>query len=483
MKSIFKPLMTRFSKKDGSPLHFPIWLQLSIATTLIIVFISFSLSLVILNRRRKQLYEQSGTIGMVSLNYFANNARIPLLENNIIELNTLIKDASTVEELVYAFIVDNNNRIKAHTQHDKIEKIFEGFENEQNNRKDGLISSFDYCTPGNEHILNISRPIIFKEKKLGQVNVGVSIDFIEQIIKKEKASIIILTIFIIIIGILITTLFAFHFTRRISKLVIATEEIAKGNYNYKMSITGNDELGHLARAFNKMKQSLWINSLMQKSFGKYVGQEVLNMILKDPESVWLKGCRNEATILFCDIRGFTSYSETNEPEDVVEKLNEYFEIASRVIFDHHGYIDKFIGDSVLAVFGVPAHHEKHIEMAVRAAVKMQSEFCKAARNDNKLLSSIGIAINTGIVVSGNIGSPVKMEYTVIGDSVNLASRLTRFAGPGEIIVNKNIFEQIGDVIDMIPLPPRKIKGKSEIVEPYKVNMLNIREMPIGNVYS
>ncbi|MGA1868403.1 MAG: adenylate/guanylate cyclase domain-containing protein [bacterium] len=467
--------------KGCSSLHLPIWIQLSIATTLIIVFVSFSLSFIILNRQRKQLYTQSGKIGMVSLNYFAHNARIPLLENNIIALNTLINDASSVEGLVYAFIIDTNNRIKAHTQHDKIDTIFEGFDNMKNITEDGLITSFDYSAPSKEHILNLSQPVIFQEKKLGYVNVGVSIDFIKQIIKKERISIIVMTIFIIFMGILITTLYAFRFSRRISHLVFATKEIGKGNYHYKMPITGNDELGHLAKAFKKMSQSLWLNSLMEKSFGKYVGHEVLKMILADPESDWLKARKNEATILFCDVRGFTSYSETKQPEDVVEELNEYFEIASHVIFDHHGYIDKFIGDAVLAVFGVPVYHKDHIKMAIRAAIKMQSEFSKAAQCGNGLLTSIGIAINTGIVVSGNIGSQMKMEYTVIGDSVNIASHLTSFAGPGEIIVNKNIYEHIGDVIDVIPLPPRKIKGKSEMVEPYKV--LNIRETPIAHVCS
>ena len=215
----------------------------------------------------------------------------------------------------------------------------------------------------------------------------------------------------------------FHFSRPISNLVLATGEIGSGNYQHKIILARNDELGNLATAFNRMGEELWKNSLMQKSFGKYIGSEVLEMIMANPENDWLKGHRNEATIVFIDIRGFSSYSELKEPEEIVEKLNEYFEIATQAIQDHGGYVDKFIGDAVLGVFGVPVYHKDHAERGVRCCKRYAKRVSEKARNGNGLLQSVGIGINSGVVVSGNIGSQDKMEYTVIGDSVNLAAHL------------------------------------------------------------
>jgi adenylate cyclase len=221
-------------------------------------------------------------------------------------------------------------------------------------------------------------------------------------------------------------------------------------------------------AFNQMSRDLWIKSMMQESFGKYVGNEVLEMIMENPQSAWLKGKRSEATVLLVDIRGFTNYSDNNEPERVVGKLNEYFEITSNTVLKHGGYIDKFIGDAVLAVFGVPVYHGDHVKRAVYAAIDIQNNLKKIHKRKNPLLNSAGISINTGVVVSGNIGSQIKMEYTVIGDTVNVASRLNSLAGPGEIVLTQGIFDQLSDTIKVEKMPPQIIKGKKELIVIYKL---------------
>jgi adenylate cyclase len=135
---------------------------------------------------------------------------------------------------------------------------------------------------------------------------------------------------------------------------------------------------------------------------------------------------------------------------------------------HGGYIDKFIGDAVLGVFGVPAYHKNHSRRAVRAAFDMQKTLRNTGRNNNVLLSSVGIGLDSGLVVSGNIGSPVKMEYTVIGDSVNVASHISRLAGPGDVIISKNIYQKLSKILDVEALPPQRIKGKSLPLKTYKV---------------
>jgi adenylate cyclase len=472
IKGLVKDKRGNFVEGRPRP-RIPIWFQFFAATMVIIITTIFVMSFFMLSQQKERLYRQTVKIGKVSLNYFTSNSSVALLEDNILRLNTLIKNATAVEGLVYAIIVDRNQIIKAHTDITKIGETFEEFAHMEDVIKDQDVTYFNYYSTSGEHVLNLTRPVLFKNKKLGQVHVGVSIDFIENLINKARLTILVITFFIILLGSAVAVWIGFHFSRPISNLVMATGEIASGNYQHKIILARNDELGNLATAFNRMGDELWKNSLMQKSFGKYIGSEVLEMILANPENNWLKGHRNEATIVFTDIRGFSSYSKLKEPEEIVESLNEYFEIATQAIQDHGGYVDKFIGDAVLGVFGVPVYHKDHVERGVRAASDMQKMFMNKRTNGNSLLQSVGIGINSGVVVSGNIGSQDKMEYTVIGDTVNLAAHLTRTAEPGEIIITKSVYENLKDRITVEPLPPKHIKGKIKPVERFK--LLSIKD--------
>ncbi len=446
----------------------PIWLQIFATTSLVVIITILMLNSIILGRQKEQLYQQTVKIGMVSLNYFEGNSRIPLLQGDMLRLNTLIKDTPTEEALLYAFIVNQDRKIMAHTDLNMIQTEVNQYSNPGEVTKKGDISYFSYLNQDKEQILNLSKPVIFKGKKLGEVNVGISIDFINLLIKKERASIITVTLIILFFGIVIAVLLGFRFSRPISQLVKATQEVGHGNYQFKLETKRNDELGNLAKAFNQMSEDLWKKSLMQESFGKYVGSEVLELILANPENTWLKGHKNEATILFADIRGFTSYTDSRTPEKVVEGLNKYFDMATQAILNNGGYIDKFIGDAVLGVFGVPVYHKNHIERAVRAAVELNSELQNYKGIGHNLITSVGIGIASGVVIAGNIGSEVKMEYTVIGDCVNVASRLNELAGSGDVIITKLIYEKISDIISVKQLTPRKIKGKSKPLDVYKV---------------
>jgi adenylate cyclase len=456
-----------FAERLPAP-RVPIWLQLSLTTILVILLTTFVLSVVILSRQEERLYMQTVNVGAVSLKYFAENARIPIIQDDILQLNTLIKNTEDVEGLLYAVITDKGNVIKAHTNPNMIGKTFLSMDNVKKIKGYGDVTYFDYVLPGGRHTLNLTQPISFKDKHLGKVHVGVSLDFIEQATHKERASVILTTLIILFFGIVMALFLGYRYSGPISKLLQATEEIGRGNYHYKIRLDRKDELGNLAKAFNQMGEELWKNSLIQKSFGKYVGSEVLDMIEADPERVWLKGHRNAATVFFADIRGFTHYFDTMEPEAVVEQLNEYFEVATKAIVQFGGFVDKFIGDAVLGVFGVPVFRQDHVERAVRAAIYLQHRLNRSGLSGNNLLKSIGIGIDTGIIVSGNIGSQVKMEYTVIGDCVNVASRLNGLAGPGEIIISNSVYEHVGNMIDVEALPPQEIKGKSEPIDVFRV---------------
>ena len=339
----------------------------------------------------------------------------------------------------------------------------------------GEITYFPFTDASGERILNLTRPVVFQEKVVGAIHVGVSLDFIDHLVDREKRSILFMTLALMTVGLAIAIFMGIRFSRPILELVDATEAIGKGDYHYRVALSRKDELGSLANAFNQMGEELLRHTLTRQSFGKYVGEEVLEMILADPEQTWLKGHKNEATILFADIRGFTAYAEKREPEAVVDVLNTYFEIATRTILDYGGYVDKFIGDCVLGVFGVPVFRRDHTERAVRAALELMQQLQRLGIHGNPLLSSVGIGIHTGPVVSGNIGSQARMEYTVIGDTVNVASRLCDLAAPGDILVTDEVHRSLSAIVRATPAGARAVKGKALPVETWRITAIEQRD--------
>jgi sensor histidine kinase regulating citrate/malate metabolism len=187
-------------------LRIPIRVKLSIAITAIIWLTILILSFVILARQRDHLYLQTVKTGKVSLNYFVNNANIPLLNDDLLRLNQLIKEAASTEGLLYAIIVDRQQIIKAHTDQTKIGGTLQAFEDIEAVKRDGNVTYFNYTLPSGIHVLNLSRPVMFKDKELGVVHVGVSIDFIKDLIHRETIFILILSLLIILLGISIAIL-------------------------------------------------------------------------------------------------------------------------------------------------------------------------------------------------------------------------------------------------------------------------------------
>ena len=213
------------------------------------------------------------------------------------------------------------------------------------------------------------------------------------------------------------------------------------------------------------------NEVVKESFSRYVAHQVVERILNGAEKVCLSGIRKEVTVLFADVRGFTSLSEKCEPEKVVSMLNDFFSLMVDVIFKYEGTLDKFIGDNIMAVFGAPVSRPDDTERAVLAALEMQ-ETIKTFNYDRQLknerLLEIGIGINTGEAVAGNIGSEKRMDYTVIGDVVNFADRVQSQSKGGEILISDTTYSKVKDKIAVKRLMPRYVKGKQKEVILYKV---------------
>jgi len=212
-------------------------------------------------------------------------------------------------------------------------------------------------------------------------------------------------------------------------------------------------------------------SKVKNTFKRYVSKQVVDELLDDDAKLNLGGEEREVTILFSDIRGFTSMSENMKPEKVVSTLNEYFSDMIDIVFRYNGTLDKIIGDELMIVYGAPTSAKDDTQRAVATAVEMQKQITRLNKERIKrkdIPISAGIGINRGVVVSGNIGSRDMMDYTVIGDTVNLGARLCSAAGPGEILVSSSVWKETQKNYSYKILEPIKVKGKKNKVGIYRI---------------
>ena len=207
-------------------------------------------------------------------------------------------------------------------------------------------------------------------------------------------------------------------------------------------------------------------------FSRYLSSEIVQTLTERPDLVKPGGDKKRATIFFADIRGYTAFSETKPPEYIIDVLNEYFSQAVEVIIRHKGYIDKFIGDAIMAAWGVPIFSEmEDAVQAVSCAVELQELVLSDARTfftGDAASLSVGIGMHTGDLVAGNLGSRRRMDYSVIGDTVNVASRLEGVAGRGEVVITETTRDLIGEHFKLEEREPVRVKGKNEPIHIFNV---------------
>lgn len=216
--------------------------------------------------------------------------------------------------------------------------------------------------------------------------------------------------------------------------------------------------------FNKLKEEEVTRSNMERFFSPDIAE-----ILLKRGAAGLSPEEREATIVFCDIADFTGISEKLRPPQIAEMLNGYFELTSRIILANKGSVNKYIGDSIMSVFGAPVHMDDHALQAVRSALQIQREIKRAnEKTDTRLLYHVHIGVNTGEVVAGNIGSQKRIEYTVLGDAVNVAARLEKKANAGQIVIGDRTHALVKDRINCRPLGAEKLRGREKEMTLYEV---------------
>ncbi len=205
----------------------------------------------------------------------------------------------------------------------------------------------------------------------------------------------------------------------------------------------NDEIGDLARSFDEMAHGLKERERLHGTLGRYVSGDVAERILSEDDDLALRGEVRHVSVLFLDVRGFTTISEKLTPAEVVALLNEYFDVVVDRVGAHGGTVNKFIGDAAMCIWGAPKPADQ------------------------------GIGINAGEAVAGNLGAAKRLEYTVIGDAVNLAQRLESQARAGEVLVSQRVYEKVASEVEALPRDPVKLKGKSKPVPLWEIRRVKV----------
>jgi adenylate cyclase len=285
------------------------------------------------------------------------------------------------------------------------------------------------------------------------------------------------------VALLVSFTLSFELTLLVAKSVLgpvddlleATERVKRGGLDARVPLTSADEVGELAGSFNEMMQGLAEREALREAFGSYVDPEVAERVLEEGELI--EGQEREVTVMFVDVRDFTSFADRSRPSETVAFLTEFFELVVPIVKRHGGHANKFLGDGVLAVFGAPEPLPDHAERAVAAA----REILEAVERRFRGEVGVGIGINSGPVVIGSVGGGGRLEFTVVGDPVNVAARVeaaTRDTGDAALITEatRDLLADAEGAVE--PRGEVPLKGKSQPVRVYALSVpLDERPIP------
>ena len=269
----------------------------------------------------------------------------------------------------------------------------------------------------------------------------------------------------LIIGLALSLFISHGLSAPIRELVTGTGEIQRGNFQVRVRVRSRDEIGQLAESFNDMAAGLAQKEKYRTVLNMVADEKIAQQLLKG--ELTLGGELRETTVLFCDIRGFTTLTQNMPPGEVIEMLNEHMTALTRVVKEHHGVLDKFVGDLLMAIFGAPLAHGDDAFNAARCALELQRVRGELNRSSRHQIQ-VGIGLATGTVVAGCMGSAERMNYTVLGERVNLASRLCSQAKADEVLVDEATREKLAARIASEPTGEIQLKGFAAPVRAYRL---------------
>lgn len=435
--------------------------------SLLIALSMGSLTYMMIYSQAEQNNRYTSEFGQIIAKQLAATAVEPLFADQHFELEVLVNRYGREDQIIGAAIYSHDNQqIVSYGQLPS--------DNEVDFTKAyyslGDTWRFDYALE--PQVVVHTNPVEFKGVTAGYVLIVFSNETLNAEFQKHLKFIIIAAIFLFLMVIGASIFLGKRLSRPITSLVNAAADIQSGKIG-SIDDRRNDEIGLLINAINNMGADLIQKTQVEGMLNKFLTKDVAHKVLHQLDPVHMAGEHVYATVLFADIVGFTSISEKIEPEEVQKLLNEYYGYFNNCAKFYFGTVDKFIGDCVMVVFGAPKEDPKHQYHAVSCALLMQ-EMAKRlnVRREKQGMYPIElrIGINSGKMLAGLVGSEEKMEYTVVGDAVNLASRLCSEAEGAETIIEQSLYDNVNPLHELTVINPKEIRvrGKEEAVNIYSV---------------
>ena len=452
------------------PRHFPIAYKLGLVFTLLITVGMTGLSYLIAKQQDVLLQQLATEYGTTVVQQMAETAEELLLANDRLGLEVIVNNLLSHERILGAGIYSD----------ERLPVVGAGLLPGKTLLNAGIDSgaSVEWRGPGEKEsatlMLSYVAAVIFQDLNVGYAVATFDRSFLVAAQRQTFQTVIVITLAMILFGMLISFYLGKWVSKPINQLMDASQAIRSGDYSFRFKERRNDELGSLMDSINHMTAGLIRKQQVEKAFSRYVSPKIAKAVLNDLDNVELGGHHVKASVLFADIVGFTAMSEKMQPKEINALLNEYFSVVADAAQVCNGHVDKFIGDCAMLVFGVPVlKDENHCFNAVSCAVlikRLVSAINVRRVMDGKHSVEFRIGVNAGEMLAGNMGSKDRMEYTVVGDAVNLASRLSGLAAAGEIIIGEHLnnAEQINGLVETELREKIKVRGKKKPIAIYNV---------------
>lgn len=444
--------------------YLPIVFKLALVITVLLVAAMIVQGTLISSNQSQLLEEQIHEFGNSLASQITQQVKEPFLAQDILTIEHIVSSSLKIKNIRGIQVYTANDEVVM-SRGDVPESVV--FDNEE-----GYFLWKNSDSDDNNFISFIGRAVS-NDVLLGTVIVSFDRKIIEEAQLSSQLAILGSTFLMIVIGLLSAYFLSKQVTKPVYKLIKASRAIADGNYETRFDKKYNDELGDLSDSLNAMTQGLIHKAVVEQALSRYVSPKVAKEVLTDTDARELGGRDVNASVVFADIVGFTSMSEKMTATEVSSLLNTYFsyiDLASHVC---HGHVDKYIGDCAMLLFGAPEDDTDHVFHAVYCSILIQQvveELNIKRSNLGEIVAEFRIGVNSGKMLAGNMGSMSRMEYTVLGDAVNLASRLASKSAVSGILVDDSIAldETICNRIEFEYFEKLSVKGKQEPVDAYSI---------------
>lgn len=455
--------LTRSLENSSLPLAFK-W---SVIIACFVSLVMGSLGWFLINQQTANYRHQNEVLGGIVVDQLAFAAGEPLLAGDDLSLQVLVRQQEKNALIIGMQVFDLKGALKASAGVSPIGDVLFLFERDENLRQ------LPWRTPY-VNAVSFFSSIKFKDVVAGYAVVSIDQGPLEKQLSSLTGALITTTIGLIVIGAILAVPLSHRLCRPIYQLVKVGEAIDSGDTQMPIAVGRKDEIGRVLDAFQHMAEGMEKKREVEQAFSRYLSPTIANQVLNQPEGGELGGITKEGSVLFCDVVGFTELSEYLSPQEVGELLNQYFSYFSIAADSCNGTVDKFIGDCVMILFGVPQSDVSHGLHAVTCGVLIQEIAARInhQRHEKGLpLVQFKVGINSGKMLAGNLGSVERMQYTVVGDTVNLTARVCDICTPGQILVTEATLTQPGvrSLARSVPQNTVKVKGRRQPVKTYLID--------------